>query len=76
MNTGLVESWNGNPVETGPLYPFVGWEIPLFLLCFALWVGYTIWQMAFERRVYRMEEENLAEGDNLDRTLKSDPEPS
>ena len=55
----------------GPLYPFVGYEVPFFLLCVLLWVGYTVWQMKFERRSYKDEEEALAQGDNLSRTIES-----
>lgn len=38
MRTGLVESWAGNPAEVGPIYPFVGSEVTLFVICFVLWV--------------------------------------
>lgn len=71
MKMSMVESWTGNPAEMGPLYPFVGYEVPLFLLCVALWIGYTVWQMKVERCTYEDEEEDLAQGDNLARTIES-----
>ena len=71
MKTSMVESWTGNPAEMGPLYPFVGYKVPFFLLCVLLWVGYTVWQMKFERRSYEDEEEALAQADNLSRTIES-----
>ena len=74
MNTGLVESWNGNPLDMGPLYPFVGTEIPLFLVCFAFWIVYTVWQMKSERRAYRMEVQELSKEKTLDRTIESNRE--
>lgn len=74
MNTGLVESWNGNPLDMGPLYPFVGMEIPLFLVCFLLWIVYTVWQIESERRAYRMEIQELSKEDNLNRTIESNRE--
>ena len=63
MRTGLVESWGGNPMELGPLYPFVGSEMFLFIVCFALWVAYTIWQTKFEAARYAEEAQTLAESD-------------
>ena len=70
MNTSLVESWSGNPADMGPLYPFVGFEVPFFLVCVLFWVGYTVWQMKFERRTYEIEEQDLAQGDHLSRVIE------
>ena len=74
MNTGMVESWNGNPLDLGPLYPFVGMEIPVFLVSFIFWILYTVWQMKSEHRVYRMEVQVLSKEDNLNRTIESNRE--
>lgn len=49
MKTGLIDSWTNNPLDVGPLYPFVGWEMALFVVCLILWIVYTIWQIRFER---------------------------
>jgi len=32
MNTGLISTWAGNPLEIGAMYPFVGWEGGFFVL--------------------------------------------
>ncbi len=61
MTTGKITSWTGNPLDIGPLYPFVGWEMPLFLLCFALWFAYTVWQLKFESATYSAELEEKSE---------------
>lgn len=61
MQTGLVTSWSGNPLEQGPLYPFVGSEMILFLICIALWVAFTVWQLKFETGCYSKEAQALAE---------------
>ena len=71
MNTGMVESWNGNPLDLGPLYPFVGMEIPIFLVSFIFWILYTVWQMKSEHRMYRMEMQVLSKEDKLNRTIES-----
>ena len=70
MHTGLVESWGGNPMELGPLYPFVGSEMILFIICFAMWVTYTIWQMKFETVRYNKEAQALAENDRPVETVQ------
>ena len=74
MKTSMVESWTGNPADMGPLYPFVGNEVPFFLLCVLFWIVYTLWQMKFERRTYEGEERDLAEGDHLSRIIESNQE--
>jgi hypothetical protein len=70
MKTGLVESWAKNPSEMGPLYPFVGLEIPLFLICFVVWVLYTVWQMKFELSNHAREREDLSQEDRLLKTIE------
>ncbi len=71
MRTGLVESWGGNPVDTGPMYPFVGSEVLMFVICFILWVVYTVWQMRFECLNYKKEKENLGQDNNLVKTIEN-----
>ena len=60
MNTGLIESWSSNPIEIGPMYPFVGFEVVLFVISLIVWIAYTLWQMKFERDTYATEMEELA----------------
>lgn len=64
MRTGLIENWTGNPAEIGPMYPFVGFEVPVVLVCFILWILYTIWQMRFEHTHYAREEQELRKSDS------------
>lgn len=64
MRTGLIENWTGNPAEIGPMYPFVGFEVPVVLVCFILWILYTIWQMRFENTHYAREEQELRKSDS------------
>ena len=33
MTTGNVDNWDGNIFDIGPIYPFVGWEVPMVILC-------------------------------------------
>jgi len=52
MRTGLVESWNINPLEVGPLYPFVGWEMPMFVVCVAFFMVFLVWKFRMENAKY------------------------
>ena len=64
MRTGQIDTWTGNPADVGPMYPFVGYEVPLFVVCVALWLAYTVWQMKHENAVYQ---------DELDRSAEAAP---
>jgi hypothetical protein len=74
MKTGLIENWTGNPMEVGPMYPFVGYEVHLFLICVVLWIVYTIWQMKFEASKYSEEVATLSTGDQLEKTIAKNRE--
>ena len=43
--------WN-RLADLGPLYPGVGWEIPLAGLSLAVWLGWTVWQIRHENAEY------------------------
>ncbi len=65
MQTGLIENWTGNPLDIGPMYPFVGMEMALFVVCAALVIVYTVWQLKFEARTYDEEAAALAARSDL-----------
>ncbi len=69
MQTGLIENWLGNPLEIGPMYPFVGLEIALFVVSFALTIVYMIWQLRLEARTYEKEARALASQADLRSTI-------
>ena len=41
MNTGMVETWMGNPLDIGPMYPFVGSEWLFLLISVIGWLVQT-----------------------------------
>lgn len=43
MNSGPIQTWNLNPADVGPLYPFVGWEGVMTVIAVALWLGFHVW---------------------------------
>ncbi len=54
MTTG-IESWAGTISEIGPIYPFVGSEVLLFIIGVVTWIGWHIWQSINETRTYEEE---------------------
>jgi hypothetical protein len=50
MQTGNVANWDGNIVDIGPIYPFVGWEGFMVVLCIIFWIGWHILQVRAENR--------------------------
>ena len=45
-----VETWATDLAEIGPVYPFVGSEGLMVIVCFAAWMGWHIWQIRCEKR--------------------------
>jgi len=70
MSTGTIENWTGNMLDVGPMYPFVGAEVLLWVVGMVLWIGWHIWQSRFEDRTYKHEVETYAKGDNLKKALE------
>ncbi|MDC0935157.1 hypothetical protein OAS39_02640 [Pirellulales bacterium] len=70
--TGEVESWAGNPLDIGPMYPFVGWEMPLFVVCVILCVAMTIWKILHEQSQLASEVRSLRQTGNGARILGLD----
>ena len=46
----MIESWQADPTQIGPLYPLAGSEIWLTVIAVIIWLGWTFWQWRFERR--------------------------
>jgi len=62
--TGQIESWAGNPLDIGPMYPFVGWELSMFVVCVTLCVAMTIWKIVHEQKQHAKEARMLRETGN------------
>lgn len=71
MQTGAVSSWQVNPLDLGPLYPFVGFEFVLVGICAMFWIGYTVWQIRFEHERCRRESDYLARAGILGRAVET-----
>jgi hypothetical protein len=49
MSTGNFANWDGNVLDLGPLYPFVGSEILMVVILIVLWVAWHLLQMKGEK---------------------------
>jgi hypothetical protein len=50
MSTGNFANWDGNVLDIGPLYPFVGYEGLMVVLLIVLWAVWHIAQLIGENR--------------------------
>ena len=70
MNTGMVETWMGNPLDIGPMYPFVGSEWLFLLISVIGWLVWHIWQIKSENATYD-EQSSQLQGDALTEAINS-----
>jgi hypothetical protein len=49
MTTANLD-WTGAIMEIGPIYPFLGTEVLLWILGMACWIGWHIWNVGTESR--------------------------
>lgn len=72
MSTGNFENWDGNILDLGPIYPFVGWEVFMVVLCVIFWVGWHVWQIKMENKGLDDEVRRLRQGGNLQQAVNSE----
>jgi hypothetical protein len=70
MATTMVESWAVDLATIGPIYPWVGSEVLLWVLGMAIWIGSQVWQLRFENRTYEAELQRLNSPDKLERAMR------
>jgi len=75
MQTGNFTDWSGNMFDIGPLYPFVGWEVPMVILCAIFWIGWHYLQIRMENQRHDAEALSLRQGDNLQKALQAEHTP-
>jgi len=75
MQTGNITDWSGNMFDIGPIYPFVGWEVPMAILLAIFWIGWHYLQIRMENRRHETEALNLRQGDNLQKALQAEHTP-
>ncbi len=72
MTTGNFANWDGNLLDIGPIYPFVGWEGAMVVLGFIFWIGWHILQFRAENRQLDDEAATLRQGDNLRKAVEAE----
>ena len=72
-STGLVNDWNVNPNDLGPIYPFVGSEGVLFVLCLGFCAAFMVWKLVTENAKYKKRADELRQSNNLSEALAADP---
>ena len=75
MSTGNFSNWDGNMLDIGPIYPFVGWEVPMVILGVIFWIGWHYLQIRMENRNLDEEASKLKQGDSLKKALASEHNP-
>ena len=72
MTTGVESFGDGTLHQLGAIYPFVGLEGLLVLLCTVAWVGWHVWQLKNEAREYNVETKEIKDKAQLNRVLEPD----
>jgi hypothetical protein len=70
MSTGNF--WDGNVLDLGPLYPFVGFEGLMVIILIVAWVAWHIAQMVGENRELEHRVEQLRKSGELQKALDSE----
>ena len=72
MSTGNFANWDGNIVDLGPIYTFVGWEGIMVLIGLIFWVGWHIVQIRMENKQLDDDAHALRQSGNLQRAVEAE----
>jgi hypothetical protein len=72
MSTGNFENWDGNMMDLGPLYPFVGSEGLMVVVLIVLWVAWHVAQMIGEKRELENRERQFKDSAQLQKAVESE----
>ena len=48
MTNNTFNDWNGNILDIGPIYPFVGWEVLMVIVLVVFWIWWHFMQIRME----------------------------
>ena len=65
MSTTELNTWAVDLAQVGPIYPWVGTEVLMFIVSVVLWLVWHIWQVRFESNTYKEDIEKHATSENL-----------
>ena len=72
MSTGNFDNWDGNVLDLGPLYPFVGFEGLMVVVLVVLWAAWHIAQMVGEGRDLENRVRQLRQSGELQKAVESE----
>ena len=72
MTTANFANWDGNLLDIGPIYPFVGWEGIMALIALIFWIGWHILQIRAENRQLEEETAQLRQSGNLQKAVEAE----
>ena len=72
MTLEEVGNWQGNMLDIGPLYPWVGSEVVMVIVGLVFWIGWHIWQFRMENANYEDDLKTLKQNDNMTKALKGE----
>ena len=64
--------WNGNIIDIGPLYPWVGWEVAMVIVALIFWIGWHVVQIRMESRRFEDEARALRQSGVLQKLLQTE----
>jgi hypothetical protein len=65
-------NWDGNIVDIGPIYPWVGLEAVMVIAAFVFWIGWHVVQLRQENRRFEDEARALRKSGDLQRLMQAD----
>jgi len=72
MSTGNFDNWDGNMLDLGPLYPFVGSEGLMVVVLVVLWVAWHVAQMIGENRELEDRQRQFKDRAQLQKAVESE----
>ena len=72
MSTGNFANWDGDLLQIGPIYPFVGSEMLMVIIAVIFWVVWHILQIRAENKQLDDEARLLRQGNNLQKAVEAE----
>jgi hypothetical protein len=72
MTTANFANWDGDLLQIGPIYPFVGWEGIMVLIALVFWIVWHILQIRAENSQLEEEAANLRKAGNLQKAVEAE----
>lgn len=73
MSTTQVETWTGADLsQIGPIYPMVGMEFILFIICVLFWLAFHVMQAGIEKREMEADDAAARSPERLKRVFEEE----